>query len=91
MIFHSDEFIFDGRNSKTEGIALVNTTDSEILMDYGIPFSNKLRAESSFGGNPFYVREDSTPEPISIEFCLLEDEHIGAVWTEDWEERIGAG
>lgn len=88
MIFHSDEFIFDGRNSKTEGIALVNTTDSEILMDYGVPFSNKLRAESSFGGNPFYVREDSTPEPISIEFCLLEDEHIGAVWTEDWEERI---
>lgn len=88
MIFHSDEFIFDGRNSRTEGIALVNTTDSEILMDYGIPFSNKIKAESSFGGNPFYVHEDSTPEPITIEFCLLENDNIGAIWTEEWEERI---
>lgn len=88
MVFHSDKFIFDGKTSSSEGIALVDTSSNDVLMDYGIPFSNKIRVENSFGGNPFYTYEDSPPDTITLEFCLLENDSTGAIWTEEQEERI---
>ncbi|WP_101773519.1 phage tail domain-containing protein [Peptostreptococcus faecalis] len=87
MVFHSDRFIFDGVNSESIGIMLVTVGENDVLMDYGIPFEYKLKVESSFGDNPFYTKEESPPEPITLDFCLTENRQA-IKWSDELEKEI---
>lgn len=88
MIFKSDKFIYDGIMAEEMGIRLVDTNTKDVLTDYSIPFTETLKVETSFGGNPFYTYESSHPEKVELEFCLADENGKAFTWSQEWEEQI---
>ncbi|WP_461195347.1 phage-like protein (plasmid) [Clostridioides difficile] len=81
IIFNSENFYFNGRYNRDNGVILV-TMDSDILNNYGLSYSEPLKSEANFNNNPYYFSDESEVETVTVMICLVDKYNNPEVWND---------
>ncbi|MCZ1068661.1 hypothetical protein O0984_11610 [Clostridioides difficile] len=88
LVFLDDKFLFDNILSESMNIKLVTLGDDEILNEYGLPYEEALKTDNSFNKNPCYLEDETTVEPITLQFCLCSEHGEAYEWDDYTLENI---
>lgn len=71
MVFYDTRFIFDGIDSVKKNIALVDTEEKNVLMNYGTTYLETISSNTTFSGVHLFKKDNEIPQKITLEFCLV--------------------
>ncbi len=71
-MFYSENFSFDGISNDEMDIALVTTSNTDILNQFGTIYIENIKVENTRTDNPYYLFESKNIEPITLEFAYVD-------------------
>ena len=88
LVFLDDKFLFDNISSESMNIKLVTLGDDDILNEYGLPYEEAIKSDNTFNKNPCYLEDETTIEPITLQFCLCSEHGEAYEWDDYTLENI---
>lgn len=88
LVFLDDKFLFDNISSESMNIKLVTLGDDDILNEYGLPYEEAIKSDNTFNKNPCYSEDETTIEPITLQFCLCSEHGEAYEWDDYTLENI---
>lgn len=88
-MFYSENFSFDGIDNEEMDIALVTTTNTDILNQLGTIYIENIKAENTRTDSPYYLFGTKDIEPITLEFAYVDlKTQVPLVWDEEVLDEV---